>query len=302
MMQRKFLPGFVAIYVVMLYAIACTPAQKSTTMLPAFDKQGHRGARGLSPENTIPSMYKAIDLGVNTIEVDVVITADDQVLISHEAYFNHLITTKADGSSIDAKDEKSLNIYKMTLAETQRYDVGLKPYPAFPRQEKIAVTKPSLGQLIDSVEAYTRRNNRPPVRYNIEVKSAPANDNVFHPAPAKFMDLVMQVVKEKKIISRMNIQSFDYRPLQEVHARYPGIRLAFLIGNAEKTVAEHIAQLGFTPDAYSPHYSLVNAALVQECRERKMKLIPWTVNDKETIEKLKGLGVDGIITDYPDLF
>ena len=302
MMHPKWIRSCVLLISVLMYTIGCSPSRKSTTMLPAFDKQGHRGARGLSPENTIPSMYKAIDLGVNTIEVDVVITADDQVLISHESWFNHLITTKADGSSIDAKDEKSLNIYKMTFAETQRYDVGLKPYPAYPRQEKIAVTKPLLSQLIDSVEAYTRRNNKPPVRYNIEIKSSPATDDVYHPAPGKIVDLVMKVVKEKKISNRMNIQSFDYRPLQEVHARYPGIRLAFLVGNAEKTVAEHIVQLGFTPEVYSPHYSLVNAALVQECRDRKMKLIPWTVNDKATIERLRGLGVDGIITDYPDLF
>src|SRR5687768_15275191 len=199
MKKLNFQFGSPFILLTLIYGMSCTPAQKSSTMLPAFDKQGHRGARGLSPENTIPSMYKAIDLGVNTIEVDVVITADSQVLISHEAYFNHLITTKADGSPVEAKEEKELNIYKMTFSETQRYDVGLKPYAAYPRQEKIKVTKPLLSQLIDSVEAYTRRNNKPPVRYNIEVKSSPATDNIYHPAPARIIDLVMKVVQEKKI-------------------------------------------------------------------------------------------------------
>jgi glycerophosphoryl diester phosphodiesterase len=302
-MQLKLLPQSLGIILLMFIAgSSCTPALKNTAMLPAFDKQGHRGARGLSPENTIPSMYKAIDLGVNTIEVDVVITSDEKVLISHEAYFNHLITTKVDGSAVTANEEKGLNIYKMTFAETQQFDVGLKPYPAFARQEKIAVTKPLLGDLIDSVEAYTRRTGKPAIRYNIEVKSAPANDDVFHPVPTKFIDLVMQVVKDKKIAGRMNIQSFDYRPLRVVHTRYPGIRIALLVGNADRTVAEHITELGFTPEVYSPHYALVNPALVQQCRDMKMKLIPWTVNDKTTIERLKGLGVDGIITDYPDLF
>ena len=101
----------------------------------SFDYQGHRGCRGLMPENTIPAFLKAIELHVTTLEIDVVITKDKQVIISHEPFFNHEITTKPDGSFIDEKDEQTYNIYKMTFAETKRYDVGLKPHPRFSQQQ-----------------------------------------------------------------------------------------------------------------------------------------------------------------------
>src|SRR6478735_8048590 len=157
--------------------LSCASLQpKNQTMRPPFDKEGHRGCRGLMPENTIPAMLKALDLGVNTLEMDVVITADNQVLLSHDPYFNHELTTKPGGSFVIPEEEKELNIFKMTYAETQRYNVGLKPHPRFPTQQKIAVTKPLLAHLIDSVEQYGILKKLPPVWYNIETKSTAATD------------------------------------------------------------------------------------------------------------------------------
>ena len=118
-------------------------------------------------------MLKALDLGVNTLEMDAVITADSQVILSHEPFFNHELTTKPDGTFITAGRRKELNIFKMTYAETQRFDVGLKPNPRFPRQQKIAATKPRLADVIDSVEEYGVLKKLPPVWYNIETKSTP---------------------------------------------------------------------------------------------------------------------------------
>src|SRR5580765_2886505 len=103
---------------------------------PAFDVEGHRGCRGLMPENTIPAMLKAIDLGVTTLEMDIVITKDSQVIVSHEPFFNHEITTKPDGSFVTEGEEHSLNIYNMSYTETQQFDVGLKTHPRFPEQAK----------------------------------------------------------------------------------------------------------------------------------------------------------------------
>jgi glycerophosphoryl diester phosphodiesterase len=270
---------------------------------PLFDKQGHRGCRGLMPENTIPAMIHAVQMGVNTLELDVVVTADSQLLVSHEPYFHSNITTRPDGSPVTPAEEKSLNIFKMTYAETEGYDVGLKPHPGFPQQQKMAVHKPLLADLIDSVEQYIRDKNLPPVFYNIETKSSPFTDGQYHPAPPAYVDRVVKMILDKKIEGKSNVQSFDFRILQYLKQRYPSIKTGALIdGSDKRTPEEHIAALGFTPDSYSPHYSLVTPSLVAACRQHRMRLVPWTVNDKATIDKLKAMGVDGIITDYPNLF
>lgn len=276
---------------------------KTSPVESSFDKEGHRGCRGLMPENTIPAMIKAIDLGVTTLEMDVVITADSQVLVSHEPFFNHEITTKPDGSFVTEQEEQSLNIYKMTYAETNRFDVGLKPHPRFPRQQKIAVHKPLLADMIDNVEQYIKVHGKKPVAYNIETKTTAATDGIYHPAPEVFVRLLMQVLAQKNILEKVIIQSFDVRTLQVLHNAYPAVKTALLVepGN-RKNVDEQLKNLGFTPDVYSPDYSLVTAPLVKQCLALKMKLLPWTVNNLAAIEELKKLGVDGVISDYPDLF
>ncbi|MFZ9388576.1 MAG: glycerophosphodiester phosphodiesterase family protein [Chitinophagaceae bacterium] len=269
----------------------------------SFDVQGHRGCRGLLPENTIPAFIRALDLGVTTLELDVVITRDSQVLVSHEPWFNRNITTKPGGSFMAENEERALNIYQMTYAETQAFDVGLKPYPAFPRQEKIKTTKPRLADVFDSVRASMMTRRRPDPFFNIEIKSDEKGDGVYHPAPVEFVRLVMDVIREKKMEKQVNIQSFDFRPLRILHKEFPSLRLAMLIdGTDRRSVEEQLTALGFTPAIYSPHWSLVNPERVRTCHEKGMKIIPWTVNDKSRIDSLRNLGVDGIITDYPDLF
>lgn len=283
------------------FVVACHVVKKNDPV--NFDKQGHRGARGLMPENTVPAMYKALDLGVTTLEMDVVITRDRQVILSHEPFFSHEITTTEFNDSVSVSQEKGLNIFKMTYEETRRFDVGLKPHRRFPNQEKIAVNKPLLSELIDSVENYCRQKGLVLPQYNVETKSTPFTDNIFHPTPAEFVELVIGVIKTKGIEKRTIIQSFDFRTLQYLHGKYPEIRTAALIEDYDKrTFENHLQILGFEPSIYSPHYSLVNEELVKKCHGRNVKVIPWTVNDKSSIDRLRALGVDGIITDYPNLF
>lgn len=271
--------------------------------LPAFDYEGHRGCRGLMPENTIPAMLKAIDLGVTTLELDAVITADRKVLVSHDPFFNHEISTDPDGKAVTADTEHSLNIFRMPFAETQRFDVGLRPHPRFPQQEKIKAVKPALEELIDDVEAYLRLSGKPKLWYNIETKCLPATDSIYHPAPDEFVELLTGIIQKKKIAARTIIQSFDFRTLKLVHAQHPGIRTSALIEEGDhRTFEEQLAALGFIPDIYSPHYELVNPELVQACHAKQIKLVPWTVNDVATMQKLKNMGVDGLISDYPDRF
>jgi glycerophosphoryl diester phosphodiesterase len=278
--------------------------QRSPLAEGGFDIQGHRGCRGLMPENTIPAMLKALDLGVTTLEMDVVITKDNKVVVSHEPWMEKEITTKPDGSFINTTVESmGYNIYKMDYAEVKTYDVGMKPHPRFPQQAKMKAIKPLLSDLIDSVEDYRSGKNLPEIKYNIETKSLPAGDNRFHPLPAEFVDLLMGVLKEKKMEDRVIIQSFDIRTLKYLHEKYPAIKTSLLIEDSEeKDFNGQLESLGFTPTMYSPNYTMVNEDLIKLCHEKGIKIIPWTVNDKKQMIKLKKIGVDGIITDYPDLF
>ena len=266
-----------------------------------FDLEGHRGCRGIMPENTIPAMLKAIDLNVNTLEMDAVITADKKVLISHEPFFNHEITTLPNGDTINANDEWKYNIYQMTYDSIKNYDVGLKPHPRFPFQKKMKVTKPLLADVIDSVEAYVIRINHPKVFYNIEIKSLDSSDNLYHPAPEEYADLLMKVINDKKIADRVIIQSFDPRSLKVVSEKYPDMKLSFLIDVGTQIPLHDFKNLyGFEPNIISPDYSLVTKEIVDSLHQQNIKVIPWTVDDINDAKKLYKLHVDGIITDYPD--
>jgi glycerophosphoryl diester phosphodiesterase len=298
-------------FAVIITLLSCNTSKKNKVMATevqkfanlVFDKQGHRGCRGLMPENTIPAMIYALGTGVTTLEMDVVVTKDKQVVLSHEPFFNHEITTKVDGSFIGEKDEKSYNIYNMTFEETQSFDVGMKPHPRFTQQQKIAAHKPRLADVFDAVKQDMMTRRRPFPFYNIETKTQPATDNIYHPAPAEFVELLMKVIKEKRMEDFVIIQSFDFRTLKYLHEHYPAIKTALLIEeNSYEDIKDNLIALEFMPSILSPHYSLVTKELVNGWHSHNKKIIPWTVNDKKEIERLKGLGVDGIITDYPNLF
>lgn len=286
--------------------LSCSTTNTTSTTTESesdFDKEGHRGCRGLMPENTIPGFKKALDIGVNTLEMDVVITKDKQVILSHEPFFNHEITTKSDGSFVEESEEKNLNIYEMMYEQTQQFDVGMKPHPRFPKQQKIAVHKPKLADVIDSSEAYAKAKSIAAPQYNIETKTKPETDNTYHPKPDEFVELLVAVIKEKGIEERTIIQSFDTRTLQYLHSKYPTIKTAYLFEPpSEKSLTERLKDLGFTPTIYSPDYSTLTPEIVKECKAAGIKVIPWTVNEAEKIKELKQMGVDGIISDYPDLF
>ncbi len=288
-----------------VFLMSCSDTKKMQQSIQAntFDKQGHRGCRGLMPENTIPAMVKALDLGVTTLEMDAVITKDKKVILSHDTWFAKDITTKPDGSYMGEREERKFNIYWMTYEQVKTFDVGLKPHPRFPKQEKMVAVKPLLTEVIDAAETHAAQSGRALPFYNIETKTDPQFDGVFHPKVEEFVDLLMADIIQKKIEARVIIQSFDFRTLQYLHKKYPAIKTAMLIEAADKRdLAAQISDLGFTPTIYSPAFEIVNESLVKKCHKQKIRVIPWTVNEKEKIEDLKKIGVDGIISDYPDLF
>lgn len=291
-------------------ALAACSTQKSTTgsneakqAFPAFSKEGHRGSRGLMPENTIPAMKRAIDLGVTTLEMDVVISKDNKVVVSHDTYFHADITTTPEGKTLTKAEGAARLLYNMTYDSIAKYDVGLKPHPTFPRQQKLAVHKPLLSDLLQASEAYAKEKGKGPMWYNIETKTKKGGDGTAHPAPEPFVDLLVDVVKKGGVLDRTVIQSFDMRTIQVLHRKYPHIKTSYLVdAKVTKPLDAQLKELGFVPFIYSPHHTLVTAELVKSCHQKGMKIVPWTANDKAEMERLKALGVDGIITDYPDLF
>ncbi len=261
--------------------------------------EGHRGSRGHLPENTIPSFKLALDQGSDTLELDLVITKDKKVLVSHEPWFSHVISTAPNGKPITKETEREHNIYKMTYAETKKYDVGSIGNVSFPDQKPMKVHKPLLTDVFKATEKYAKDKKLAPVRYNIEIKSTPQGDGTFHPAPDEFARLVLADVKKFGLEKRVIIQSFDLRPLQELKRTAPAIPLALLVGPTEDLTGK-LEKLTFVPDTLSPHFSLVNEKLVALCREKGMKLVPWTVNEIADLERMSKFDLDGIITDYPD--
>src|SRR5690554_6074667 len=253
------------------------------------------------PENTMAGFFKALDLGVTTLEMDVVITKDHKVICSHEPWFSHEISLDPDGKTFTEVEERKHSIYGMSFADTQNFDVGMKSHPRFPDQRNIPATKPLLEDVIQESEKYATDQNRALPFYNIETKCLPETDNIFHPTPNIFSELLLEVIFKTGIADRVIVQSFDIRTLQYLRQKQPLIKLALLVEN-NFNPRENLIKLGFTPYIYSPDFVLVNDNLIAFCRSKNMKVIPWTVNELDDMKQLISIGVDGLISDFPNKY
>lgn len=278
----------------------CSFNSKNVSRYPSFFKIGHRGTRGMMPENTIPAMQKAISYGVNTIEFDVHVTKDGKVIVYHDDSFDPNYTLMPNGAEIDPKARDKYLFYQMDYADIKPFIIGTKKYPAFPQQQKLATYTPLLSELVDSVEHYTEASNLPQVYYLLEIKSDAKTDGVNQPAPEVFVKKLMDVLQTKKLGKRLIIQSFDKRPLKVMHQKYPAVATGFLTGDSKVSFEQNLAGLGYTPQFYNPHYGMVNQQLVKQCHDKQMLICPWTVNETAEMKRLTELKVDGIITDYPN--
>ena len=261
--------------------------------------QGHRGDRGNFPENSIPAFISAVKKGVDVLELDVVISKDKKVVVSHEPYMSSLYVSTPTGDSIAKEAERSYNMYEMDYDSIKKFDSGSRGNRHFPDQKKMKTYKPLLSEVIDTVETFIASEELQPVKYNIELKSVEAEYGKYQPEPEEFVDLVMDVIKEKEIEDKINIQSFDPNILNVLKRNYPEVEIAYLVSN--EGIEKNLSLLNFKPEIYSPNYKLVkNAQFVDSVRAKEMKLIPWTVNRPGDIQRMIDLKVDGIITDYPE--
>ena len=314
MQTRMRLLPFVLALGIALLAMATSSSAPSFSPVDAtqgpdgFDLQGHRGARGLAPENTIPAFRRALEIGATTLEMDVVISKDGQVVVSHEPWMSHQICSLPSGEPISEAEARGHNLYRMPYAEIEQYDCGQRQHPDFPQQETQPAVKPLLRDVIAMAESYAAENDRSPVFYNIEIKSRPDWDGEFHPEPEAFARRVLNTVHEGGVAACTTIQSFDERALRAARRLRSdrtddaAVRLALLVmqGTAD-TLPDQLDALGFTPAIYSPAYASVDAALLRAAHDRGLRVVPWTVNEREDMRRLIRLGVDGLITDYPDV-
>ncbi len=265
-----------------------------------FDWQGHRGCRGLLPENTIPAFLMAMEFPeVTTLELDLAVSKDQELIVSHEPWMSESICTKPDGNPVSKAEAMGLRLIGMTYEEIKQYDCGSRGNSRFPEQNAMKLHKPSLEDVVKAVRTHCEAANRPMPRFNIEIKSHPQGDGIFTPKVEDFAKLVVAELERLKISGLSCVQSFDIRAIKAVHQLAPNQTLAFLVENKDGVEA-NLQLLDFQPAIYSPDYKLLHKKDVKALQKKGMKVIPWTVNDVKAMKKLRRWGVDGIITDYPN--
>lgn len=289
-----------------------------------FDVQGHRGARGLRPENTLPAFEVAIALGVTTLELDTGISADGVVVVCHNPILHPDLCLTAQGERLPATPP--LYLRQLTLGEIQSFDCGsLNPDPRrFPTQQAVpGAVMPTLQQVFDLAE-----QQNPTIRYNIESKVSPLAPAATA-TPREFAERLVGLIEHNQVVERATIQSFDWRVLRWVKQLNPAIQTSALVEHRDMTStlrggtqpSPFLAGLSFEAvqhdvvrllqsadfvDIYSPNYetllpeSPIFLVAVAEIHQIGLPLLPWTVNDWPLMQRLIQLGVDGLITDFPD--
>jgi glycerophosphoryl diester phosphodiesterase len=265
----------------------------------AFEIQAHRGGRTHFPENTLQAFCHAADLGVRVLELDLVVSKDHQIVVSHDPWLSAPICSDPCGHLLSDEDRLRYVMYEMLYADIASFDCG-QPHPSFPGQVRVAAFKPLLSTVFSEVDAYMASvGMKGRMIYNLEIKSWPDKDGVFHPPPDHYAALVVQLVEAAGLSLRVRIQSFDERVVREAWKVKPRLCYGLLIEET-KHIGRLLRELGFVPRYVNPHYSLVEREMAETLRREGIGMIPWTVNQLEEMLTMHQLGAEGIITDYPE--
>jgi len=249
---------------------------------------GHRGTRYWMPENSLEAFIESVNLGAKWLELDLICTKDQQLIINHDPYFK---------KSIFSEFPKE-NILQLNADECKKATWGLKDQKKYPYQAKLKTQILTIEELVLKVENYCRENGFPLPYWNIEIKSLPHKKN-WYPDRKLYAKIVVEKIKALNINKRYLIQSFDRKLLQEIYQLDNSMPIYYLVikaGNVEK----RLKKLGFQPLGINPYYKFLTEDFVKTAHAKSLKVIPWTVNSPEAILKMKKLGVDGIISDVPD--
>lgn len=261
---------------------------------------GHRGCRGLFPENTLPAFLHALHLGVDVLEMDVVLSADHQVVVAHEPWLSARLGLSPSGQLIDPRYEQQFNLYELPYSSIRQSIVGTLPHPSFPEQQLIATYRPLLTEVLQTVEDACQQQGRLQVNYSIEVKSSPGTEGRFHPAPDVFTATVLAAIPPA-ILSQVTLLSFDFRILQAARRLLLNLRLCLLI-EIPFAPASLFEVLGFIPTVLGVAYKMLTLDMLTELHRLypNLEIVPWTVNDISDLNRLSTWPVTGITTDYPN--
>lgn len=286
----------------------CSSEQvKEKPISPFLDTQGHRGARGLKPENTIPAFETAMQYGMRTIELDTVVTKDKKLIVHHDTETNPVICRNSDGTAIVSR-----KISELTVSELKNLDCGSLVNPKFPEQKAVPGTKLStLDEFFQSVKDYEKKNKvKTPFLFNVETKF---DKNPTEEQTKEFAALMTEYIRKAGVVDRTAVQSFHLPVLPEVRKIEPKLKLSALVEpgyfgglrmylglGAGVRKSAILAAEELKVDVLSPYHLYVTEEFVREAHKRKIQVIPWTVNETDLMKSLLEKGVDGIISDYPD--
>lgn len=276
-----------------IYAVLAMVIMANASEVMGIEVQGHRGARARYPENTLPAFEYALNLGVDVLELDLGVTKDDVVVVAHDSTLNPDICLDPNGKKLS--DE--VVIRKLKLSELKKYDCGTLKNPRFPNQTPVPGTKiPTLDEVFDAI-AHNKSTYAQKVHFNIETKLDPTKPDLTV-GYKKFVKLVLDVVNKHGLLSRVIIQSFDYRTLVEAKKLEPKVRTAALTDKADEDFVKTVTEL--KADILSPDARILTKDKITQLHSIGAKVIPWTVNDPRAWQMLIDAGVDGIITDDPE--
>lgn len=269
-----------------------------TGLSMVFEIQAHRGGRSLFPENTLQAFSHAATLGIRVLELDLMVSKDQQIVVSHDPWLSAPLCADRYGRPLGIEEQGRYLLHEMNYRDIATFDCGL-PHPSFPQQVRIAAFKPLLSRVFCEVEACMASSAmKGKMLYNLEIKSWPDKDGLFHPPPDHYAALVLRLVEEAGLSLRVRIQSFDYRVVREAWRQNPRLCYGLLI-EKPNNVDGLLRELGFVPCYLNPHVSLVDREMTEALHARGIAMIPWTVNGREEMLAMQQIGADGIITDYP---
>lgn len=249
-----------------------------------FEIHGHRGARGRYPENSITGFDYTMNINVDALEMDLVITKDKNIVIYHDKNIDTEL----------CKNGPSQPIKNLTLSEIKKYTCGEIKNPNFTEQQLSSEKIPTLIELIDYINnSYYQNKNT--VKFNVEIKTEPELDTENE--VIEFANLLVKILNNYDIKRRTIVQSFDNRALIAVKNIDPTIKLSLLIEDPNINMIETAKKINV--DIISPHFSLLNKELVQKMHDNGFKVLPWTINTTKEFQEMQDMNVDGIITDYP---
>lgn len=252
---------------------------------------GQQGGRGVMPGNTTHAFMHTLKSGINAIELDVMMTADGEIVVTD----HDVLTPLNYYHPLNKEDQK---VFDLTYAELQEYDYGRKFNREYPFRKNISSTVPSLKDVFSRIEKFTLWSNSRPVRYYIDIKTSPSTDNIYHPKPEEIIVKLTDLIRTLNISRRCTVISSDVRPLQQMKRLSQHVAIGLKVEN-EESVEDNIEALGFLPALYIPEYHAVTREMIYTVQTKGIKIVPVGANDLLDVNEMLCMGVDGVMTDYP---